>query len=62
MQFRSLASQAERLRKAFPTYAVDLIRCGDEIRLEAVSMVGGSPYCLISSDPEEIRRELEHAA
>lgn len=55
----SALAQAAALRVAFPAYAVN-VRMGhrDKPRFEVVSREGGDPYCLISSDAEEIRREL----
>lgn len=51
--------QAAALRAAFPGYAVNVLRQrGQRPRFELVSRDGGSPYCLISDDPEEIWAEL----
>jgi hypothetical protein len=47
------------LRVAFPEYVVN-VRMGrrDKPRFEVVSREGGDPYCLISSDAQEIWQEL----
>ena len=51
--------QAAALRAAFPGYVVNvLVKRGEKPRFEAVSRDGGDPYCLISTDAEEIWREL----
>ena len=50
---------AAALRKAFPRYAVNVLRQrGERPRFEVAHRDGGSPYCLISEDPREIWREL----
>ena len=52
--------QAAALRTAFPQYAVNVLhRRGDRPRFEVVSRDGGDPFCLISTDPLEIWRELQ---
>jgi hypothetical protein len=44
---------------AFPGYVVNvLVNRRDQPRFEVVSREGGDPYCLISSDAQEIWREL----
>ena len=55
----SAMTQAAALRVAFPEYVVN-VRMGwrDKPRFEVVSRAGGDPYCLISSDAQEIWREL----
>ena len=55
----SVLTQAATLRAAFPEYVVN-VRMGrrDKPRFEVVSREGGDPYCLISSDAQEIWREL----
>lgn len=54
--------QAAALRKAFPGYAVNVLRQrGERPRFEVVSREGGSPYCLISADPREIWAELRRS-
>jgi hypothetical protein len=55
----SAMMQAAALRVAFPEYVVS-VRVGrwDRPRFEVVSREGGDPYCLISSDAQEIWREL----
>ena len=55
----SAMTQAAALRVAFPEYVVS-VRLGrrDKPRFEVVSREGGDPYCLISSDAQEIWREL----
>ncbi len=55
----SALTQAAALRVAFPEYVVN-VRMGrqDKPRFEVVSREGGDPYCLISSDAQEIWREL----
>ena len=57
----SLRVQADALRTAFPKYAVNLITTGDKTRFEVVARpgTGANPYCLISSDVQEIWRELK---
>ena len=52
-------TQAAALRVAFPEYVVS-VRVGrrDKPRFEVVSREGGDPYCLISSDAQEIWQEL----
>jgi hypothetical protein len=56
----SALTQAAALRFAFPEYVVN-VRMGrrDKPRFEVVSREGGDPYCLISSDAQEIWRELQ---
>jgi hypothetical protein len=53
-------AQAAALRVAFPAYVVN-VRMGrrDKPRFEVVSREGGDPYCLISSDAQEIWQELK---
>ncbi|MGA2829217.1 MAG: hypothetical protein ABSF03_24255 [Streptosporangiaceae bacterium] len=54
--------QAAALREAFPGYAVNVImRQDDQPRIEAVSRDGSNPYCLISTDANEIWRELRQS-
>jgi hypothetical protein len=55
----SALTQAAALRVAFPEYVVN-VRMGrqDKPRFEVVSREGGDPYCLISSDAQEIWQEL----
>ena len=55
----SAMTQAAALRVAFPEYVVS-VRVGrrDKPRFEVVSREGGDPYCLISSDAQEIWQEL----
>ncbi len=56
---RSALVEADALRAAFPGYVVNVItRWGEKPRFEVVSRDGGSPYALISSDAQEIWREL----
>ena len=51
--------QAAALREAFPQYVVNVLpRRNERPRFEAVSRDGRNPYCLISTDAEEIWREL----
>jgi hypothetical protein len=51
--------QAEQLRRAFPGWQIAVQNwAGDRLRIEAVNRDGGDPYCLISSDPCEVWREL----
>jgi hypothetical protein len=54
-----VVAQAAALRVAFPEYVVN-VRMGrrDKPRFEVVSREGGDPYCLISSDAQEIWQEL----
>lgn len=55
----SALAQAAALRVAFPGYTVNvLVNRRDKPRFELVSRQGGDPYCLISSDVQEIWREL----
>jgi hypothetical protein len=55
----SALAQAAALRAAFPGYEVTVrVDRRDRPRFEAVSREGGDPYCLISSDVQEIWREL----
>ena len=55
----SALAEADALRAAFPGYVVNVItRWGEKPRFEVVSRDGGSPYALISSDAQEIWREL----
>lgn len=56
----SAMTQAAALRVAFPEYVVS-VRVGrrDKPRFEVVSREGGDPYCLISSDAQEIWQELK---
>jgi hypothetical protein len=52
-------AQADALRVAFPGYMVNvLVNRRDKPRFEVVNRDGGDPYCLISSDAQEIWREL----
>jgi hypothetical protein len=54
--------QAAALRAAFPGYVVNVhLRRRGKPRFEVVSREGGNPYCLISSDAQEIWRELRRA-
>ena len=54
--------QAAALRAAFPGYLINVhVRQRGKPRFEAVSREGGDPYCLISSDAQEIWRELRRA-
>lgn len=55
----SALAQAAALRVAFPGYVVNvLLNRRDKPRFEVVSREGGDPYCLMSSDAQEIWREL----
>ena len=54
----SAMTQAAALRVAFPEYVVNVRVGRDKPRFEVVSREGGDPYCLISSDAQEIWREL----
>jgi hypothetical protein len=55
----SALAQAAALRATFPGYEVTVrVDWRDRPRFEAVSREGGDPYCLISSDAQEIWREL----
>ncbi len=58
----SALTQAAALRVAFPEYVVN-VRMGrrDKPRFEVVSREGGDPYCLISTDAQEIWQELRGA-
>lgn len=54
-----LYHQAEALRRAFPRWSIAVQPwTGDHARIEAVNPDGGDPYCLISTDPAELWREL----
>ena len=56
----SALAQAAALRAAFPGYMVTvLVNRRDKPRFEVVSQEGGDPYCLISSDVQEIWQELQ---
>jgi hypothetical protein len=56
-------AQAAALRAAFPSYMVTvLVNRRDRPRFEVVSQEGGDPYCLISSDAQEIWQELRGTA
>ena len=51
--------QAEALRRTFPRWSIAVrARPGHRARIEAVSRDGDGLYCLISTDPAEIWREL----
>lgn len=51
--------EADALRAAFPGYIVNVItRLGEKLRFEVISRDGASPCALISSDAQEIWREL----
>jgi hypothetical protein len=53
-------TQAAALQEAFPSYAVTVsVRHGDRPRFEVITRNDGNPWCLISDDADEIRRELE---
>ena len=54
--------QAAALRTAFPGYVVNVVTgWGDKPRFEVVARnTSTSPYCLISTDPREIWRELRN--
>jgi hypothetical protein len=55
----SALTQAAALRVAFPAYVVNVrMGRGDKPRFEVVSREGGDPYCLISTDAQEIWQEL----
>ena len=55
----SVPAQADALRVAFPGYVVNvLVSRRDKPRFELVKRNGGDPYCLISSDAQEIWLEL----
>jgi hypothetical protein len=61
-QATSALAEAAALRIAFPEYVVNVrLDRRDKPRFEVVSREGGDPYCLISSDAQEIRQELERA-
>jgi hypothetical protein len=62
LQDSSALAEAVALRIAFPEYVVNVrLDRRDKPRFEVVSREGGDPYCLISSDAQEIRRELKRA-
>ena len=54
----SAMPQAAALGVAFPEYVVNVRVGRGKPRFEVVSREGGDPYCLISSDAQEIWREL----
>jgi len=55
--------EAAALQEAFPSYSVNVtIRLGELPRFELVAREDANPWCLISSDPSEIWRELAEAA
>jgi hypothetical protein len=54
--------QAEALQAAFPAYYFSVTVYRDQTRFEAVSKDGGGLWCLISTDPREIYRELKARA
>ncbi len=57
----AVSVQADALRAAFPQYIVNIIQHhGEPARYELVSRDGRSPYCLISTDADEIWRELHN--
>ena len=59
-QAASALAEAAALRVAFPGYVISVrLDRRDKPRFEVVSREGGDPYCLISSDAREIRRELK---
>lgn len=49
---------ADALRNAFPDYQVTLTSGGGRHRLEVVRQRGDGPWCMISSEPRDIWREL----
>ena len=52
-------AQAAALQEAFPSYSVSVsIHC-DQTRFELVTRDDGNPWCVISSDAQEIWRELQ---
>jgi hypothetical protein len=51
---------AAELREAFPSYDVSVtLREGDRPRYVLVTRDDDNPWCLISPDADEIRRELK---
>jgi hypothetical protein len=55
----SIYLQAEALRRAFPAWSIAVQPwTGDRARIEAVNRHGGGLYALISTDPDELWREL----
>jgi hypothetical protein len=52
---------AAALRKAFPSYSVTVRRDRGQPRYQLISKNDAYPSCLISSDPDEIRAELNRA-
>ena len=57
----AVAVQAAALRAAFPQYIVNVIQHhGEPARYELLSRDGRSPCCLISTDANEIWRELRN--
>jgi hypothetical protein len=49
------------LHQAFPAYSVIVRRDGGEPRYQLTAKDGRNPVVLISSDPDEIRAELNGA-
>jgi hypothetical protein len=49
---------AAKLARAYPSYTVTLRRDRGKPRYQLVSKTDAYPSCLISSDPDEIREEL----
>ena len=52
---------AAELARAYPSYTVTLRRDRGKPRYQLVSKNDAYPSCLISSDPDEIRAELNGA-
>jgi hypothetical protein len=59
--FESPEAAAVALHLAFPAYSVIVRRDGREPRFQLLAKDGRNPWCLISADAEEIRRELNGA-
>jgi hypothetical protein len=59
MWAQSPEAVAATLRKAFPDYSVTVRRDGGEPRFQLLAKDDRNPWCVISPDVQEIRRELE---
>jgi hypothetical protein len=55
----AVLAELDRLRAALPGYDVIVTRCGPTYRYEATHRPDGpGPWCVISTDPTDLRREL----
>ena len=54
-----MVAELARLRAARPGYDVTIISCSGQYRYEAVRRGGGAgPWCVVSTDPADVWREL----